>query len=170
MNDAYRKHIEEMTEHILKERDDMSRDDLVNYLFNRNVFLADIDNVLDDLKEKGIVRFTRHETPVAFWDRFRVEEIERNICSVRHETYKDESGALRWFSSDNCVPTECLVDAGVDAETIRRTEEANGRDIDELREKMMDREYTDEEMFEMRAAFGPGTTVVNVLTGKKIKL
>lgn len=32
------------------------------------------------------------------------------------------------------------------------------------------REHTPEELYEMRAAFGPGTTVVNVITGKRTKL
>lgn len=32
------------------------------------------------------------------------------------------------------------------------------------------RGYSDEEMFEMRAAFGPGETVVDVFTGQTIRL
>lgn len=36
--------------------------------------------------------------------------------------------------------------------------------------KASQREYTDEDLFEMRAAFGKGTKVVNLLTGREVIL
>jgi hypothetical protein len=42
--------------------------------------------------------------------------------------------------------------------------------LDQYREQMKDYNPSAEQMHEMRSAFGSGSTVVNVFTGKKIKL
>lgn len=44
------------------------------------------------------------------------------------------------------------------------------KELEAYRERMAGHECSEEERCEMEAAFGKGTTVVNVLTGQKIKL
>lgn len=59
---------------------------------------------------------------------------------------------------------------------IDREATANARDIEvtksieEYRQAQSGRKYSEEELFEMRAAFGEGTTVVDVFTGRKFHL
>ena len=53
--------------------------------------------------------------------------------------------------------------------TEKAREEATIETIESYK-RACQREYTSEEMFEMESAFGKGTTVVNVLTGKKVRL
>jgi hypothetical protein len=87
-------------------------------------------------------------------------------------------GVLRWKSNGSVPPQDCLdafVEAGlgskfdmkVTSQTRRKEEDAS---LADYRRRMANHVPSDEEMFEMRAAFGPGTTVVNVLTGKETKL
>lgn len=171
MNEALRQHIEDMIEHVVREKSmEMTHDDLIDYLLDRGVGMGDAVRVMHDLSQKKFLVWTLHNPSVAWYDWRRVEENKRLIDQVRNETYIDETGALRWLSSKNTVPDDVCEIAGVSDEVRELTRKANERDIDELRQSMMDKEYSEEELFEMRAAFGPGATVVNVLTGKKIKL
>lgn len=171
MENALREHIEDMIEHVVREKnEEMTHDDLIDYLFDRGVGQDDAVAVIHDLSQKKFLIWTLRDPSVAWWNWIRVEEIKRHRDDVRNRTYIDETGALRWTSSRHTVPDDVCVDAGVSDEVRELTRKANERDIDELRQSMMDKEYSDEELFEMRAAFGPGATVVNVLTGKKIKL
>lgn len=48
--------------------------------------------------------------------------------------------------------------------------EKDKKALEDYRERMKNHVYSAEEMFEMRAAFGEGETVVNVITGEKIQL
>lgn len=59
----------------------------------------------------------------------------------------------------------------VDVEaTNNARDEENTRDIAAYRESRRADGYSAEELFEMRAAFGEGTTVVDILTGEAIAL
>ena len=44
------------------------------------------------------------------------------------------------------------------------------KSLEEYRKSMENHVYTEEELFEMRAAFGPGTIVTNIVTGQKVKI
>lgn len=92
-----------------------------------------------------------------------------------HETYFDEDGALRWLSNDSVPPQDCLEqwhEIGLlsdeefsHSDIIREHESSEAiRQYVEYREK---HGYSDEELFEMRAAFGD-EPVVDVFTGKKV--
>jgi hypothetical protein len=46
----------------------------------------------------------------------------------------------------------------------------SAKEIEEIKEMLSKREQSQEELSEMRNAFGEGEVVVNVITGKKTKL
>jgi hypothetical protein len=87
-------------------------------------------------------------------------------------------GVVRWKSSNNVPFDDMLQDFAllglIDEETMARSVRARQAD-----NAIFDAEYrrqranyvpSDEEVFEMRAAFGEGATVVNVITGQKYNL
>ena len=102
---------------------------------------------------------------------------------MKAEFYIDETNAdfgpvVRWNSSNN-IPfedklTEFLVAGLIDLKTVANS--LNARKIEDaafLEEYVASRKkrgYSEEEMFEMRAAFGPGETVVDIFTGETIVL
>lgn len=89
----------------------------------------------------------------------------------------DENGVVTWNSNGN-VPPEDILEfweyVGItgfnreasDAERERQTNEF----LTAYRKQQENHKPSQEELYEMRAAFGEGTTVVNVITGKEIKL
>ena len=90
------------------------------------------------------------------------------------------SNVLKWISNDRCIPHDIMLDLKrygmVDAITVETTRiverEETDRFIEEYKKNRANRsaEEIAEERYEMRAAFGPGETVVNVLTGERTKL
>ena len=110
----------------------------------------------------------------AFWQRQAHEEAER-LMSQRDNIEVDADGAAKWISSGSYLPAdvvEKLTFAGADffsAEvTAAKREAQTAAFLDSYR-----RNYkgpSAEERMEMEAAFGKGATVVNVITGKRIKL
>lgn len=104
---------------------------------------------------------------------FDLEEMAKNADKVK-DAYIDEYGVYRWLSS-NRVPFDDMLECWTDDEfQLNACREARDKDdaefLAEYRENMKDYEPSDEEMFEMRSAFGEGETVVNVFTGKEIQL
>ena len=87
-----------------------------------------------------------------------------------------EDGVGKWLRSDNIIPDECAFYAEYMGLPIDREATAKARDeelqmlIEEYREYQDEHEPSDEELFEMRAAFGEGEVVVDVLTGRRIQL
>jgi hypothetical protein len=97
---------------------------------------------------------------------------ERKV-ELGKDYYIDDKGIFRWHSNNNPIPMDAcegyklpinkeVQKAGIDQHTTAF--------LTEYRERMKNHEYSEEEKAEMRAAFGPGETVVNIVTGKKIKL
>jgi hypothetical protein len=87
---------------------------------------------------------------------------------------EDSQGLYRWNSNDRIPPAEIieqfrsagyLTDAQAEAHNDQRSIE-NERIMDEYRAFMATYVPTAEERYEMMAAFGAGTKVVNVITGK----
>lgn len=93
------------------------------------------------------------------------------------ETYIDKHGVLRWKTSNNVPPEELLLLWKYERKRFDLDITLNGsnndlkRVINESRkyEANMSDEARRERELEMRAAFGPGVDVVNVLTGKKYR-
>lgn len=104
---------------------------------------------------------------------WREEEKLENAEKIK-DAYQDDEGVWRWKSSNN-VPFEDMLECwGLDSETMQKCIEARKKDtskvIADYRKQMENHEPSDEEMYEMRAAFGEGEEVVNVITGQKIQL
>lgn len=85
---------------------------------------------------------------------------------------------VRWRSVNRCVPAD-LCDAffvlgGISYEEWAATAQARAEEtaafLEKYREAQKGREVSDEERFEMRAAFGEGAEVVNVITGRRTRL
>lgn len=87
---------------------------------------------------------------------------------LEERTYWD-GDALRWKNSDNPVPKGILYHH-FDGERLKEILVANARiterQLKKHAEERRGKEPTAEQKAEMRAAFGPDTEVVNVLTGE----
>lgn len=92
--------------------------------------------------------------------------------------YIDNNGVYRWKSNDSVPPEDILeemfVDAVIDEEELRYCKMVRKREQDVFlnayRERMANHVHSEEELYEMRAAFGEGAEVVNAITGQVIKL
>lgn len=86
-------------------------------------------------------------------------------------SYLDQGGVIRWRSNDQVPPTACLIKMGVHGAELARMEDVRDRELTAFLEEyraQQPAEPTDEERFEMRAAFGIGARIVNVLTGRVV--
>ena len=109
-----------------------------------------------------------------FWRKQAHAEAER-LLAQRDNIEVEADGAAKWISSGNYLPAdvvEKLTFAGADffsAEaTAAKREAQTAAFLDSYR-----RNYkgpSEEEKAEMRAAFGEGATVVNIITGEKTRL
>lgn len=87
-----------------------------------------------------------------------------------------ENGVVRWRSNNQVPPAEVLnyfVQAGkeFDLEKSTQVREKEYKEfIKQYKENMKTYVPSEEDLFEMRSAFGPGETVVNVITEQRIKL
>ena len=89
-----------------------------------------------------------------------------------------EKHIVRWKTNNSVPPVDCLDEmveqglitprAKVLSVIVRDFEVAQS--IARYRKQMENHVPSGEELFEMRAAFGEGEEVVNVITGKKIQL
>jgi len=99
---------------------------------------------------------------------YEISERKRLKISLAEDIYNVD-GVLYWKSSNNIVPTHVFEDAGMVPTDIQIA--AYNKDttefLDRYREKMKDYEPSDVEKNEMRAAFGEGTKVINIVTGKE---
>jgi hypothetical protein len=101
-----------------------------------------------------------------------------NKVKMYFEETSEVDGVIRWNKSNNVPPSELMelwAYVGlVDQWTFQRSTDARDKDQAEsakrYRETRATQGYSQEQLFEMRAAFGAGTTVMDVITGKKIKL
>lgn len=87
----------------------------------------------------------------------------------------DEKGIVRWVSNGHVPPQESLEQIIADGQDIDIEANNDEREreimafLDEYRRNQPP-QPSEEELFEMRAAFGTGTTVVNVFTGRRVHL
>ena len=109
-----------------------------------------------------------------------VRDMERKLNYRKAEIANNdvifEKGVARWKSNNHVVPVECAVQfeylgAPIDVE---KTAEAENEDMNmffaKYKEQQKNRKRDPEELAEMRAAFGSGTTVVDVITGEEFNL
>lgn len=95
------------------------------------------------------------------------KELEKGLITI------DENGVARnrigrVLMSDMLEKLTYVTDAADIEATTKARDEETSKAIEEYRRNA--RPATEEELSEMRAAFGEGTTVVNVLTGQTYRL
>jgi len=106
---------------------------------------------------------------------WRAEEKKRLQESLKTDTYVVD-GILCWTScrhqEDRPVPMHVFKDADVEPPAGQKEacDAHTTKALAAYRKAMENHVPSDEEMFEMRAAFGAGTEVVNVITGRRTKL
>ena len=109
----------------------------------------------------------------AFWQKNAHEEAAR-LLAQRDNIEVEEDGAAKWKSNGSYLPAdvvEKLIFAGADFFSEEATAAKREAQTTEFLQNYR-RSYrtTAEERTEMEAAFGKDTTVVNIITGEKIKL
>jgi hypothetical protein len=118
-----------------------------------------------------MVEAKRKEREMNNW---QTKELAR-MAAKQADAHQDANGFWRWNSNDQIPFGDMLEAWGLDAETVRLHEEMrNDENMIAIREWAAARdertpEQKAEEAFERRAAFGPGVTVVNVLTGERVR-
>ena len=108
----------------------------------------------------------------AFWKNHAEKEVKEAVEQADREATVEPDGAIRWIRSGNYIPDdycEKLEYAGYkfDRQATKRARDAQTEKSLE-RYRKSHRGFTAEEIAEARAAFGPGTVVVNVLTGEEV--
>lgn len=109
-----------------------------------------------------------------YWERSAKADVEKAVNEANEKAIVEESGAIRWIASGNYLPDdfcEKLEYAGYNFSRTA-TREAKDRQVDKSLKayRSQRKEYSAEEIYEMRAAFGAGATVVDIFTGKAIAL
>lgn len=112
-----------------------------------------------------------------FWQKNAEKEVAWVLNKYENgELLIDENGVATWVSNGNAIPEDCVEKAiyGGLPVNARRTKALADfqaeKSLREYRERMKNHVYSDEELFEMRAAFGAGAVVVDAITGRKIQL
>ncbi len=109
-----------------------------------------------------------------FWQRNAEKELDKVRAELKSgEITIDENGVARncigrVLMSDMLEKLACVTDKVNTENTKAARDEEVSRELEEYR-----RNYkgpSEEELYEMRAAFGAGTEVVDIITGRKIKL
>ena len=110
----------------------------------------------------------------AFWKKNAEEEVRKAVAKADSDAAVEADGAIKWNSNgrylmdDFCEKLEYAGYAFSREATAKKREAQNAESLAEYRRN--DKGLTGEALAEARAAFGEGTTVVNVLTGKKTLL
>ena len=110
----------------------------------------------------------------AFWKKNAEEEVRKAVAKADSDAAVEADGAIKWNSNgrylmdDFCEKLEYTGYAFSREATAEKREAQNEESLAEYCRN--DKGLTGEALAEARAAFGEGTTVVNVLTGKKTLL
>lgn len=110
----------------------------------------------------------------AFWKKNAEEEVKKAVAQAEKDATVEADGAIKWNSNGRYLMDdfcEKLEYAGYDFSreaTAKKRDAQNEESLAEYRRNY--KELSAEELAEARAAFGEGTTVVNVLTGDKTVL
>lgn len=109
-----------------------------------------------------------------YWQASAEQDVKEAVIDANKNAIVEDDGAIKWKSNGAYIPDdfcEKLEYAGYkfsrEATAIKRAAQVH-RELAQYKAN-----YTgpsDEEVAEMRAAFGEGETIVDVITGKTIKL
>jgi hypothetical protein len=100
----------------------------------------------------------------------RLSEIEALWNRILDQSYADTAGNRRWISNRKLIPTWVLtIDACLVAPKFHQMQFDIEQDkAIEAYRASQPAQPSAEEMFEMRAAFGEGVEVVDVITGRRV--
>ena len=109
-----------------------------------------------------------------FWKRNAQEEVKKAVAKADADATVEADGAIKWNSNgrylmdDFCEKLEYAGYAFSREATAKKRDAQNEESLAEYRKN--DRGLSGEALAEARAAFGEGTTVVNILTGRRTRL
>ena len=113
----------------------------------------------------------------AFWKKNAEQEIRKmEERQMNGEIFFGVDGVVRWKSNKHVMPRECREILSHTAYRDLFNEDASRAAEDAETAAFLENyrrnsaEPSEEERAEMQAAFGKGTTVVDIITGKKIRL
>lgn len=107
-----------------------------------------------------------------FWKNHAEKEVKEAVEQADREAMMDPDGAIYWIRSGNYIPDDYC--EKLEFASYKFDRQATKRARDAQSEKFLEnyrknhRGFTAEEIAEARAAFGPGTVVVNVATGEEV--
>lgn len=132
-------------------------------------FMQEISGVLDKEVSERLNKPNDH-----YWERNAKRDIEYCVNEADKNAIVDDTGVIRWKSNNRCLMDDFCEILEYANYPFSRTNTAEARnievkkEIEELRKSAHN--PSEEELGEMRNAFGEGVTVVNVITGQKYKL
>ena len=109
-----------------------------------------------------------------FWAEHAAKEVDKAVEQADNDAMVDEDGAIFWkcngryLMDDFCEKLEYAGYVFSREATAVKRDEQNSEFIKQY--KAMQTEPSEDELAEMRATFGEGTVVVNLLTGREIRL
>ena len=108
----------------------------------------------------------------AFWKKNAEGEVKR-LLDKADDIEVEADGAAKWKTNGSYLPSEVIeklayggFEFSPEATRAKREEQTTAF----LRDYRKNHRTTEEEKNEMRAAFGPGQTVINIITGERIAL
>ena len=110
----------------------------------------------------------------AFWKKNAEEEVRKAVAKADADAAVEPDGAIKWNSNgrylmdDFCEKLEYAGYAFSREATAEKREAQNAESLAEYCRN--DKGLSGEALAEIRAVFGEGTTVVNVLTGRRTRL
>ena len=109
-----------------------------------------------------------------WWQKEAVREVVKKVQEADNEAVVEEDGAIRWLESGNYVPDdycEVLEYAGYafSREATKKKRDIQTAEFIEQYRKNPPK-LTAEDICEMRNAFGEGAVVMDVITGKKVRV
>lgn len=111
-----------------------------------------------------------------YWKRYAENSVREALENAAANAIVDDDGAIKWKSNgkylfdDFC---EMLEYGGFEFSrqaTNEKREAQSNEFLKEYKNYRQSREYSDEELYEMRAAFGEDAEIVDVITGESIDL
>lgn len=109
-----------------------------------------------------------------YWQKSATQEVENAVKEANEKAIVEADGAIKWKNNGNYLMDDFCEKLEYAGYSFSREATARARDLqyekifEEYRRNYQ--EPTEEELFEMRAAFGEGTKVVDVITGREIQL
>ena len=109
-----------------------------------------------------------------WWQKDAVRGVVKLVKEADEGAIVEEDGAIRWVSSGNYLPDDCCEQLEYAGYAFNREATKKKRDaqtaafVEQYRKNPP--KLSEEDLFEMRSAFGECAVVVDVITGKKVRV